>query len=138
MISAKDCQSPNLIHVSRLGDCDEIISISTKPKCLPRPYTNLIICSFYYLPGQNGCSCRNFHERVQASLNFVTIKFPNAGIFIAGDANELSLNYLCKDQKLKELLIFLGGTSLDVICTNLENFYNIPTTLPPSVVAIIS
>ena len=49
MISAKDCQSPNLIHVSRLGDCDEIIWISTKPKCLPRPYTvtTATVCAWF-------------------------------------------------------------------------------------------
>ena len=79
MIFAKDCLSPTLIHVPGLGDCDEIIWISTKPKCLPRPYTNLTICSFYFSPGQNACSRRNFHDRLQASLDFVTTKYPNAG-----------------------------------------------------------
>ena len=90
MVFAKDCLYPTLIHVPGLGDCDEIIWISTKPKCLPRRYTNLIIYSFHYSPGQNTCSHRNFHERLQGSLDYVTKKYPNASIFIAGDANELS------------------------------------------------
>ena len=60
MIFVKDI----LIHASGLGDCDEIIWISTKPKCLPWPYTNLIICSFCYSPGRS--SRRNFHDRLKS------------------------------------------------------------------------
>ena len=125
MLFAKNCLYPTLIHVPGLGDCDEIIWISTKPKYLPRSYTNLITCSFYYSPGQNACSHCNIHDRLQTSLDFVTTKCPNAGIFIAGDTNELSLNYLCKDQKLKQIVEYpttKSGTGLDIICNNLKAF----------------
>ena len=99
---------------------------------------NLIISTFYYSPRQNAWSRRNSYHRLQASIDFVMTKYPNLGIFIAGDANEPSR--MCKDQKLKQIVDFpttKGGTSLDVISTNLKTFYNTSTT-PRSVVAIIS
>ena len=78
------------------GDCNEIIWISTKPKCLPRPYTNLIIYSFHRSPGQNACSCRNFHVILQANLHFVRTKYTYASIFIAGDTNDISHVLICR------------------------------------------
>ena len=129
MSFANVCLSPDLIYVPELGDCNEIIWISTKPKRQPWPYTNLIICSFYYSPRQRDCSYCNFHNRLQESLDFVTTKYPNVNLFIAGNANKLSFNYLCKDQKLKQIFGFPStkvGTSLDVICTNLKIFHKCP------------
>ena len=89
-----------------LGDSKKIILISTNPKCLPRPYTNLIICSFYYSPRQNAYSRRSFHDRPHASLDFGNIKCPNAGIFIAGHSNELNL-IICAKMRSKLLISLL-------------------------------
>ena len=66
--------------------------------------------------------------------DFALSKFPNAGILLLGDANELKLEYLCRGLHLKQVVNIpttKGGSSLDVICTNLHKFYSQPEALPP-------
>ena len=72
------------------------------------------------------------HDKLEASADFALSRFPNAGILLLGDANELKLEYLCKGLSLKQVINIpttKGCSSLDVICTNLHKSQ--PEALPP-------
>jgi len=126
--------TPKLITIPSIDDYDEITWISIKPKVLPRPLSNILVCNFYYSPGQHAEIQRKFVEKLRASAEFSLSKFPNVGILLLGDTNELKLEYLCRGPHLKQVVYIpttKGGSSLDVICTNLHKFYSQPEALPP-------
>ena len=70
---------------------------------------------------------------MQTSADFVISKYPNAGLFLVGDANDLKMDSFCSSLKVKQIVKIpttRGNTSLDVILTNMYNFYNPPSALP--------
>ena len=77
---------------------------------------------------------KDFINKLSLSLDYVTTKYPNVGICLTGDKNDLKLDFFLKNNKLKQLVSFpttKGGTSLDVICSNLSEYYQNPQELPP-------
>ena len=60
--------------------------------------------------------------------------FPNAGILISGDRNDLSIDRLLTiDPSLRQLVYkgTRGEKVLDVVLTNLEEFFDEPEIVPP-------
>ena len=96
--------------------------------------SNILLWNFHYSPGQHAGIRQKFVKKLGASADFALSKFPNAGILLLGDVIELKLEYLCRGLHLKQVVnipITKGGSSLDVICTNLHKFYFEPEALPP-------
>ena len=122
------------LDVPFLTEYDEIMWVILKPRRLPRKFTGIALCVYYYSPGQTSEYRQAFVEKLQLSSDFVLGKYPSCGIFMMGDANELKLHHLDAGIGLKQLVNFpttKGGTSLDRISTNMHEFYNIPTTGAP-------
>ena len=105
-----------------------------RPKVLPFPFNLIVLCCFYYSPGQRAAEKINFIEKLHGSADYVLSKCPNAGIFLLGDAIEIKLASTCNSFSLKQIVkvpTTKGNSTLDLICTNMSNFYRPVTILPP-------
>jgi len=73
------------------------------------------------------------------SLGYLQCKHPNAGNLLTGDGNEQNTSRLCREANLKQIVNMptkKGGTSLDIIFTNMHEFYQRPNSLPTLLVAV--
>jgi hypothetical protein len=121
---------PQLLNIPFLEDNDEIIWVKAQPKRLPRPLSAIAMCVFYYSPGQPAAARKAFWEKLQESTDYVQ----RFGVVMLGDANELDSKSLARSLNLKTLVDFpttKGNTSLDVILTNLSEYYQNPSKLAP-------
>jgi hypothetical protein len=55
---------------------------------------------FLSFPYQRSADKINFIETLHASADFVLSKYPNAGIFLIGDANDIKLDSTCNAFKV--------------------------------------
>ena len=135
MFFTKSNLYPKVIRFPSLSEYDEILWLCVRPKVLPRPFNIIAIAVFYYSSNQNIDSKRKFIQQLQTSADFNISKYPNAGLFfLVGDANDLKMDSFCSSLKVKQIVkipMTRGNTSLDVILTNMYNFYSPPSALPP-------
>ena len=130
----RDNLQPKLIPTPNLSDYDEILWLSLRPKVLPRPFNLIVTAVFYHSPNQSIDQKRKFIQQFLISADFVLSKYPNAGICLLGDANDLRIDSICTSLNIKQLVKISttkGNTSLDVICSNMSKYYNSPQALPP-------
>ena len=92
---------PSEILVPCLTPLDEILWLCVRPKVLPHPFNLIVLCCFYYSPGQRAAEKINFIEKLHGNADYVLSKYPNAGIFLLGDANDLKLESTCNTFSLK-------------------------------------
>ena len=75
-----------------------------------------------------------FAEKLDLCVDFITSKYPNVGICVTGDKNDRRVESFLRSQGVKQIVNFSatkGNTKLDVVCTNLSEYYNEPQDLPP-------
>jgi hypothetical protein len=67
------------------------------------------------------------------ALTTIEARFTNCGIIILGDFNKLNLSRLKNSFKLCQIVKFPthGSSSLDLVLTNMKQFYDEPTKRPP-------
>ena len=72
-------------------------------------------------------------DRYQGEHGGVEARFVNCGIIILGDLNKLNLSRLKNSFKLCQIVKFptRGASSLDLVLTNMKQFYDEPTKRPP-------
>ena len=72
-------------------------------------------------------------EHLKSSLEIIETRYPNSGIVLAGDFNQLDFKSTAKLFNLKPAINFptRGINTLDQIFTNLKNFYNPAESGPP-------
>ena len=105
-----------------------------KPKLPNSLFPSYIVCSFYSPPNL---------RRNHALVNHLTVTLQNlmnihrnSGIYLCGDRNNIDIQTLTAiDPSLHQVVSFPthGPNILDVICTNLPQFYQPPLSLPPLV-----
>ena len=123
----------NKISIPCLAPFDQIMWASVRPKVLPCPFNSIVLCIFCYSPNPRSADKINFTEKLHSGADFVLSKYPNAGIFLIGDANNLKLESTCNLFNLEQIIkvpTTKVNTALDLICTNLLNFYR-PSPLCP-------
>ena len=66
-------------------------------------------------------------------LSSIESKYPNCGIILLGDFNKLNVARLKSNFNLKQIVNFptRGPNTLDLILTNLQDFYDVPEKRPP-------
>lgn len=66
-------------------------------------------------------------------LSSIEARFPGCGILLLGDFNKLCTSRLCNSFGLKQIVKFptRGQNTLDLVLTNLKEFYNPPVKRPP-------
>ena len=94
--------------------------------------SSIIVCSFYSPPdkGKN----TKLVNHLAITLHQLMTVHKHAGVLLCGDRNHVEVaSLLSVDPALKQLVSSPthGQNILDVICTNLETYYQTPMTLPP-------
>jgi hypothetical protein len=112
----------------------EVLWCILRQKRLPRGFSNIITGVLYHPPGANNTAMK---EHLKSSLEIIEIRYPNSGIVLAGDFNQLDFKSTAKLFNLKPAINFptRGINTLDQIFTNLKNFYNPAESGPPFVLS---
>ena len=103
-----------------------------RPKIVPNQFKQIIVVSFYAPPKTR--KSEELLEHITVNLQLLLQKYPNAGIIIAGDRNNVSIERLqAIDHSLKQIVLKPTRKlkTLDVILTNMHRFYNEPIIVPP-------
>ena len=108
----------------------EVIWLKLKPVRLPRGIPCIIICNLYHPPKGNDQDLINY---LYESLTTIEARFTNCGIIILGDFNKLNLSRIKNSFKLSQIVKFptRGPSSLDLILTNMKQFYDELSKRPP-------
>ena len=110
----------------------EIVGELLKPHQVTGKVTRIITCCFYCPPRSKKKTI--LIEHMTLTLQSLLNTFPNAGILISGDRNDLGIEkILSVDKSLRQLVQkgTRGPNILTIICTNLEAFYEEPIIVPP-------
>lgn len=108
----------------------EILWLHLRPTRLPRGVSCIIAAVVYHPPGADDNSIR---EHLFHSLGLAESKFPNCGIIVAGDFNRLNVTLIKKHFRLKQIIKSptRKDVILDLVLTNLKDYYDTPQSLPP-------
>ena len=117
--------------LSALANNDhEVIWLKLKPVRLPRGIPCIVLCNLYHPPKGNDQDLINY---LYESLTTNEARFTNCGIIILGDFNKLNLSRIKNSFKLCQIVKFptRGPSSLDLVLTNMKQFYDEPIKRPP-------
>ena len=108
----------------------EVLWLKLRLKKLPRGISSIILGAIYHPPGSHDIAMIDY---LIESLTRVEAMYLNCGIVLMGDLNRLRTCSISRSFKLKQLVKFptRGERTLDVILTNIPQFYDIPEKLDP-------
>ena len=103
-----------------------------RPKKVSQRIKEIIVCAFYSPPK----SKKNplLLDHLISTTHFLLTKYPNAGIILGGDKNDLNLAPLLRGvPRLKNIVTknTYKNKILDVILTNMHALYSVPIIVPP-------
>ena len=111
-------------------DAHEMLWVKLKPSRLPRGFSSLFVAAVYYPPGAyDKLLCDHIFQIPTTTESSNS----NCGIVIGGDFNRLDTKYIQRHFKLKQVVKSptRGDAILDLILTNLQNYYSPAEILPP-------
>ena len=125
----KNSYSISVLDVPNEHECEVLWAIIYSRR-LPRGYAKLVIGVLYHPPSANKSLML---EHLQSSLEIIESKYPNCGILLTGDFNKLPTQQLTRHFHLKQIVDFptRGSSKLELILTNLADFYDKPYGIPP-------
>ena len=103
-----------------------------RPKQQSAQLREIIAVAFYSPPKSRKKT--QLLDHIVATCQSLLTKYPQAGTVIGGDRNEMSISPLITGlPKLKQLVTkpTCNGKVLDVLLTNLHEFYSVPEVVPP-------
>ena len=110
----------------------EVLWVQLTPSRLPRGFSSIVAAVVYHphwtLPGNN-----SMRDHLFQSLALVESKYPNSALIVAGDFNRLDITSIKKHFRLKQIVKkpTRKNAILDLVLTNLHQFYDDPCTFPP-------
>ena len=121
-------------QLQELSCCDdhEVLWVQLRPNRLPRGFSSLIVAVVYH-PHWAETENSSMREHLFRSLSLAESKFPNCALIVAGDFNRLDIKSLKKHFRLKQIVKkpTRKDAILDLILTNLHDFYDDPRHFPP-------
>ena len=98
------------------------------PKKLPRAFSCIILARIYHPPGANSAAMR---DHVINGVDSVVRKYPNCGVLLTGDFNQLNDTFLKTHYRYVQIVKVptSGQSTLDKIWTNMSPVYDAPITL---------
>ena len=107
----------------------EVLWLWCRPKKLPKEVASLVICVVYYPP--HGPYRKDLVNYLQNCTDNVQSLYPNAGIIMCGDFNDLDAKWLSNSLSLKQVVNVptRGNSMLDLIFSNCPEYYNTPAPL---------
>ncbi len=111
----------------------EALWLLLKPPRTPRPYSSIIAVCVYHRPGQTKENERDMLDYLTQKMDIALAERPSAGIFVAGDFNQLDLNPLRRRFNLRKMVKSptRGKNILDQILTNMSDLYEEVLHNPP-------
>ena len=95
-------------------------------------FKKIIVCSFYSPPQSR--KNQKLTDHLVSTLHMLATKYPKAAIIMGADKNSMNLQPILKcGLKLKQI-VDIGtrqGAILDVLITNIPQYYNSPVLIPP-------
>ena len=110
----------------------EVTWALVKPLSQTAKFKNIIVASFYAPPRTRKSA--ELLEHLTCNTQLLLLKYPNAGIVIAGDRNNVTIERLLSiDHSLKVIVTkpTINMKTLDVILTNMHKIYNEAKICPP-------
>ena len=121
-------------QLRELSCCDdhEVLWVQLRPNRLPRGFSSLIVAVVYH-PHWAETENSSMREHLFRSLSLAESKCPNCALIVAGDFNRLGIKSLKKHFRLKQIVKkpTRKDAILDLILTNLHDFYDDPRHFPP-------
>ena len=111
----------------------ESVWVYLRPPKLPRGFSCLVVAVIYHPPGQSQASNSVLTDYIISSVDKIRRTYPDAGLIIGGDFNRLNVAPICSNCALKQVITLptRGNAILDLLFTNLKNYYESPIILPP-------
>ena len=108
----------------------EILWAELRPARLPRGYNSIVVGTLYHPPSASDPAIM---EYLIKCLSTIASCYPNCGILIAWDFNRLQITRLRNNFQLKQIVHFptRGRRTLDLILTNISEYYQDPIERPP-------
>ena len=111
----------------------EVLWADLRPRRLPRGFSNIIMGVIYQYPDADDAAMKDY---LISSLVSLEATYPNCAFILAGDFNRTFLPMIqsaLKSFNLKPTVKFptRGDKTLDQIFTNLDDYFSVPTRLPP-------
>ncbi|XP_068749281.1 uncharacterized protein [Montipora capricornis] len=108
----------------------EALWLKLRPARLPRGYSCIVLGIIYHPPNDNDSAILDY---LWQSLSSIESRFPNCGLLIVGDFNRLKTKRLQNSFDLKQIVTFptRGDRTLDLVLTNLKEYYQDPIQRPP-------
>ena len=115
-----------------IPSCLEVVWGLIRPVEITGKITKIIVCCFYCPPRSTRKTALINHMTL--TLQSLMTSFPNAGILMSGDRNDLGIDRLLTiDPSLRQIVnkCTLGAKVLDVVLTNMASLFNEPEIVPP-------
>lgn len=102
------------------------------PSCLPRGFSSLIDAVIYH-PFWTKPENDLMRDHLLKSLSLAESKFPNCALIMAGDFDRLDIKSIQRHFRLKQIVKkpTRKNAILDLVLTNLHEFYDTPQSFPP-------
>ena len=126
-----------LFYAKRRTDLErddfECLWLWLRPTRLPRPLSGIAVCVIYHPPGLPEQEHYLLNEYLINSADILRNQYPNCGLIFLGDFNDFQTSSLLSRHSLKQLVLTptRGSAILDLIITNLSDFYEAPQVLAP-------
>ncbi|XP_020903893.1 uncharacterized protein LOC114574179 [Exaiptasia diaphana] len=107
----------------------EVLWIKLRPNQLPRGISSIIIGIVYHPQSANDQMMKTY---LYDSLSNIEAQYPDSGIIVLGDFNQLNIARLKYSFSVKQIVPFptRGKNKLDLILTNLSLLYDTPMKFP--------
>ena len=110
----------------------EILWVQLRPRRLPRGFSSLIVAVVYH-PHWTTAENNTMREHLFQSLLLAESRYPNCALILAGDFNRLDVKSIQRHFRLKQMVKkpTRKDAILDLVLTNLHDFYEEPQHFPP-------
>ena len=124
-------------HAKRRIDLErddfECMWLWRRPTRLPRPLSGIAVCVVYHPPGLPEQEHYPLNEYLVNNADILRNQYPNCGLIFLGDFNDFQISNLLSRNNQKQLVLTptRGLAILDLIITNLSDFYEAPQVIAP-------
>ena len=111
----------------------EIVYGLLRPKNEPKGGISEIICASFYCPPRSRKKSKLL-DHILTTMHILLTKYPNAGVIIGADKNELNISSLIDGLPRVRQIVTKNmhkDKILDIILTNLHQLYRVPIIAPP-------
>ena len=110
-----------------------LLWLSLRPHRLPRKISCIVMGILYSPPDKSAQDQRDTINYLIETLDHARNKFPDCGIVLVGDFNNLDIPDLLTGHDLNQIICepTRGSAILDLVITNLQKFYKKPLILAP-------